>query len=156
MGIQIRTVCLLVVAFSLVGSACLSAAPPASEEPCQAPEELGVCENAKGTVYFYDDRQLEAWVTIGSSSGLRPTARVAFLRNGEVVAEGDVVQVRNCDAVVRPDKDTPAGTILRGDDVRVTRNGTEEALKRQISGERTIKALGSLLITSLLVYCIAL
>jgi len=121
-----------------------------------AMEELGVCLNAKGTVYYCDDRGLEAWATLGSGQGLRPQARVAFLRNGEVVAEGTVVTARPSDAVVRPDKSVPAGTILLGDEVRVLRNGPRSAVLAQMTHERRERRAGTFLIYALLATCINL
>jgi len=146
--------CLLVIALSMLSASLLAAEEGGSA--ATSPETQGVCVNAKGNCYHYDDRQLEAWVTIGSDQGLRPGARVAFLRKGEVVAEGEVVTIRAIDCVVRPDKGTPAGTILRGDDVKVTVNGTEEARQAQLNRERNFNVLESLFFSGLFAYCIML
>jgi hypothetical protein len=144
--------CLLVIALSLVSASLLAA----EETGSAAPESQGVVANAKGWCYYYDDRQLQAWVTIGSDHGLRPGARVAFLRQSEVVAEGEVMTVRAVDCVVRPDKDTPAGTILRGDDVKVTTNGTRAAMDAQLGHERNTRSLGAVFFSGLLLYLIML
>jgi len=136
-------------------TACAWAAAAAAEAPGaaagQAMEELGVCLNAKGTVYCYDDRTLEALVTIGSSHGLRPQARVAFMRKGVMVAEGQVVAVREVDASVRVDKDVPAGTVLRGDDVKVLRNGPRSAVVAAVARENRDRAWTSFLVFGLFV-----
>ena len=142
----------MVIALSLVSASLLAA----EEECTAAPESQGVVDNAKGCCYYYEDRQLEAWVTIGSDHGLRPGARVAFMRKGEVVAEGEVVTVRAVDCVVRPDKDTPAGTILRGDEVKVTSNGTRAAVDAQLGRERNAGYLGALFFSGALLYAIML
>lgn len=122
---------------------------PAANDQCVARAEsdptlvMGVTCNAKGTVYLYDERRPEVWATMGTRQGLRPEAMVAFVRNGEVVAEGCVVEVRNADCVIAPAPGTPAGTILRGDDVRVLVNGSREALDAKIRREHSDQALGS-------------
>ncbi len=118
-------------------------------------EELGVCLNSKGAVYYYDDQALEAWATIGSSQGLRPQAWVAFLRDGEVVAEGTAVRVNLSDAVLKPDKDVPAGAVMLGDEVRVLRNGPRSAVLADMAHERRERRAGTLLIYALLAACIA-
>ncbi len=122
---------------------------PAANDQCVAQAEsdptliMGVTCNAKGTVYLYDERRPEVWATIGTRQGLRPEAMVAFVRKGEVVAEGCVVEVRNADCVISPAPGTPAGTILRGDDVRVLVNGSREALDAKVRREHSDRALGS-------------
>lgn len=130
------------------------ATAPASDPPAEAIEELGVCENARGIVYFYDDGQWEVWANIGARHGLRPTARVVFLRDGEVIGEGRVVDVRNADCVIRPDKDIPAGALLIGDDVRVVQNGSRAALDRVIAKDRWERQILSLLVYAGLAYAI--
>jgi hypothetical protein len=120
-----------------------------------AMEELGVCLNANGTVYYYDDQALEAWATVGSNQGLRPQAWVAFLRGGEVVAEGTAVTVKLADAVLRPDKGVPAGTVMLGDEVRVLRNGPRSAVLAQAAHERRERRAGTILMYALLAVCIA-
>jgi hypothetical protein len=142
-----RTIGLLVIALCCGVTSLVCASPQ---------EELGVCLNAKGTVYYYEDQALEAWVTIGSRNGLRPEARVVFERDCEVVAEGSVVTVREADAAVRVDEDVPAGSILLGDDVRVTENGPRSAVVAQMAHERREKRAGMLLIYALLATCINL
>jgi hypothetical protein len=120
-----------------------SAAEAAGEAAEQALEELGVCLNAKGTVYYCDDRAFEVLGTVGSAHGLRPEARVVFMRRGEVVAEGTAARVRDVDAVFKPDKDTPAGTIVLGDDVRIVRNGPRAAVNRELRNEKRMQRLGA-------------
>jgi hypothetical protein len=119
-----------------------------------APELLGVTQNAKGTVYYYDDRRWEAWVTIGAGNGLRPTAQVDFVRKGCVVAQGVVKTVKASDAIVTPCDGTPAGAILLGDDVRVTCNGTREALDAVMAREHRLEMWGDYGLTALLAACI--
>ncbi len=122
---------------------------PATNDECVARAEndptliMGVTCNAKGTVYLYDERRPEVWATIGTRQGLRPEAMVAFIRKGEVVAEGCVVDVRNADCVIAPAPGTPAGTIMRGDDVRVLVNGPRDAMDAKIRREHSDRALGS-------------
>jgi pyruvate/2-oxoglutarate dehydrogenase complex dihydrolipoamide acyltransferase (E2) component len=115
-----------------------------------AMEELGVTVNAKGTVYYYDDRRPEAWVTVGGNHGLRPEAEIAFMRGGRVVAKGTVAQVRSVDAVVVPAECTPAGTIMLGDDVRVLRNGSRAALNAALGRDRMERQFTTLAITAIL------
>ncbi len=148
----------LVICLLMVAGLLLSLCAWAEEAACEgdSPECQGVVVNTKGTCYYYDDRQLEAWVTIGSDHGLRRGARVAFVRDGEAVAEGEVVAVRAIDCVVRPDKDTPAGTILRGDDVKVIENGTRQAVEADLGKERNQRLLGAVFFGALLAYSIAL
>jgi hypothetical protein len=110
----------------------------------------GVTENAKGTVYYYDERRPEVWATIGLRNGLRPSAVVAFVRCGEVVAQGIVVQAKTSDCIIRPAPCVPAGTILVGDDVRVLVNGSREALDAVIAREDSDRALGTFAIFAIL------
>jgi hypothetical protein len=105
------------------------------------PETLGVTQNAKGTVFYYDDVRWEVWANIGSMHGLRPKAQVVFVRDGQVVASGTVKTVRDADAIITPAKGTPAGTILKGDDVRVVVNGTRKDMERQAKQGRTLDFL---------------
>jgi hypothetical protein len=121
----------------------------------EAMEELGVCLNAKGSAYHYEDDTLEAMVTIGSTNGLRPEARVAFMRKGVMVAEGTVIRVKDADAIVRVDKDVPAGTVLLGDDVRVLRNGPRSAVLAKLAHQRRESGAGAFLALGLLAGLIA-
>lgn len=122
---------------------------PAVSDECVARAEsdptliMGITCNAKGTVYLYDERRPEVWVTLGTRHGLRPEAMVVIMRNGEVVAQGCVVEVKNADCIVAPAPGTPAGAIMRGDDVRVFVNGPREALDAKIRREHSDQALGS-------------
>jgi len=106
-----------------------------------AMEELGVCLKAKGTVYYCDDVEPKAVATIGSEQGLLPGARVAFVRRGKVVAEGRAECVRSLDADLVPAAGTPAGTIMKGDDVFVVENGSRAAFERQQKSEEREKTL---------------
>ncbi|MFB3881655.1 MAG: hypothetical protein ACE149_10345 [Armatimonadota bacterium] len=165
MGTRTLSIALLVIALVMaMGVAAMAADEPAAAEEQQAapaqeqaaPDkscttaleidptlELGVTENAKGTVYLYDERRPEVWATIGTRDGLRPTAVVAFVRRGEVVAQGCVTTVRNADCVIAPAPGTPAGQILLGDDVRVLVNGPREAMDAVIARENSDRALGA-------------
>lgn len=96
-------------------------------------EELGLIVNARGSVYYYGDETLEAWITIGSSQGLRPQAKVAFLVNGEKVGSGCVVTVKDGDSIVRVNKGVPAGNVTKGVDVRVIENGPRSAVREAIA-----------------------
>ncbi|HUU55092.1 MAG TPA: hypothetical protein VMY87_09245 [Armatimonadota bacterium] len=116
--------------------------------------EMGVTENAKGTVYFYDERRPEIWATIGTRHGLRPQALVAIVRRGEIVAEGTVKDVNTSDCVIHPAPDTPAGTVLLGDDVRVLVNGPRAAMEAKIRRERSDRALGTFAAYAILTGCI--
>lgn len=116
----------------------------------QAMEDLGVCLQAKGTLYFYSDNRLEALVTIGSTQGLRPGARVAFLRRGEMVGQGEVTTVRDADAIVRMDADVAAGSVLVGDDARVLRNGPRSAVDAVIARRESQSRAGTILAYALL------
>ena len=127
-------------------------APEPATEAAVKPELLkGVVENARGTVYYLDDRNWEVWSTVGSTAGLRPNAQVEFVRKGEVVASGTVKTVRDADCVITPAKGTPAGTVLKGDDMRIVQNGTRADLDRVISHEQRLQNLGTLFFTALLV-----
>jgi hypothetical protein len=164
MGTKTLTIALMVVAL-LVGLASLALAadepaPAAQEQTAQqqpaAPNvsctqaveldptlELGVTENAKGTVYLYDERRPEIWATIGTRHGLRPTAVVAFVRKGEVVAQGCVTEARNADCTIAPAPGTPAGQVMPGDDVIVLVNGPRSAMDAKIHRENSDRALGA-------------
>ncbi len=140
---------LLLVALSVGLAACAWAAPEEAVEEAvvevqEDPTlEMGVTENAKGTVYIYDERRPEVWATIGTRHGLRPDALVAIARRGEIVAEGFVKDVRNADCVIIPAPGTPAGAILLGDDVRVLVNGPREAMEAKIRRQHSDQALGT-------------
>jgi len=156
----------MVVALSVgVVAAAWAATPPAAGEKAvcagasgatgKAVEELGVTVNAKGTAYYYDDRRMEVWVTIGAGHGLRPQAQVVLMRKGEKVAEGTVISVRDMDSIVRPAKGTPAGTILLGDDVRVVSNGPRSALDKVIAREHRERNVLTVLVYAMFTYCIS-
>ena len=117
--------------------------------PDPAPETLGVTQNTDGIVYYYNDRDWEVWISLGDLNGLRPTAQVEFVRDGQVVGTGVVKRVRDCDAIVTPSSDTPGGAILKGDDVRVVTNGTRAALDKQLVRERRWQMLGEILFGAL-------
>ena len=161
MGTGLRSIALMVVALSIGLTAVAWAAP---EEVCDEPAvvemdvdptlELGVTENAKGTVYFYDGRRPEVWATIGTRNGLHPQAMVAIVRKGEIVAEGFVKDVKASDCVVYPAPGTPAGQILLGDDVRVLVNGPREAMEAKIRREHGDQKLGTFAAYALLFGCI--
>jgi hypothetical protein len=127
-----------------------SATEAAGKAARQAMEDLGVCVNAKGSIYYYDDRKLEAWITIGSNEGLRLRAKVAFLRAGEKVGEGRVITVKDVDAIVRVDRKVPGGNVLVGDDVTVTRNGPRWAVDAQVAHERRERNAGTFLAAAVL------
>lgn len=120
-----------------------------ADEGAPAGEMSGLC-------YYYDDATFEAFVSLGSNHGLRPGARVAFVRKGEVVAEGEVTRVRVIDCVVKPDADTPGGAIQRGDVAKVVSNGTREALEAQQAQERQLHWLKTAFFSGLLLYTIML
>jgi len=161
MGTGLRSIALMVVALSIALTAVAWAAP---EEGCEEAAvaavdvdptlELGVTENAKGTVYFYDERRPEVWATIGTRNGLRPDAMVAIVRQGEIVAEGFVKDVKASDCIVYPAPGTPAGQILLGDDVRVLVNGPREAMDAKIRREHGDQKLGTFAAYALLFGCI--
>ncbi len=166
MGTKTRCIALMVVTL-LLGAAALALAAdepacpettasqataqqcPKADAACAAAVaadptlKLGICENAKGTVYLYDERRPEAWVTLGTRHGLRPSAVVAFIRNGQVVAQGCVTDARWADCVIAPAPGTPAGQIMLGDDVRVLINGSREAMDAKIRREESDRALGA-------------
>jgi hypothetical protein len=108
-------------------------------------DELGLLVKAKGTVYHYGDRELEAWITIGRNQGLRPGARVAFLANGEVVGEGTVITTKDIDSIVRVDRSVPAGNVVSGADARVTQNGTRQAVDKDIAQQKSRRNAGAFL-----------
>ncbi len=147
----------VVVAQATCPATATCAAPATCPAPANggvAPELLGVTQTAKGTVYYYDDRRWEAWATIGASDGLRPTAQVDILRKGCVIARGVVKTVKASDAIITPCDGTPAGTILLGDDVRVTCNGTRAELDKVIARERRTELWANYGLTALLAACI--
>jgi hypothetical protein len=113
-------------------------------------EELGLIVNAKGSVYYYGDRALEAWITIGSSQGLRPEAKVAFLVNGEKVGTGCVITVKDADSIVRVNKSVPAGNVTTGVDVRVIENGSRSAVRAVIAHEDRKSGVSAFLAFALL------
>ncbi len=119
--------------------------------PAPAPETLGVTE-VQGGAYYYNDRDREVWITLGDRNGLRPTAQVEFLREGEVVGTGTVKNVFTADAVVTPSSTTPAGAIRPGDTVRVVLNGTRAALDKQINQERRLHGVGEILFSVLILW----
>ncbi len=164
MRTQLRSTALMVIALAAVSATCAWAAEEeaASEEltgaaaTSRAAEtdptlEMGVTENARGTVYYYDERRPEALVTLGTRHGLRPQAVVAFVRQGEIVAEGVVHDVRISDSTVHPAPGTPGGAILAGDGARVLLNGPREAMDAKIQREHRQRALGTLLAYALLI-----
>ncbi len=117
---------------------------------CDPTLKLGVTENSKGSVYFYDERRPEIWATIGTLQGLRPGALVAFDRCGEVVGQGCVTRVTSVDCVIAPAPGTPAGQIMRGDDVHVLVNGTREAMDAVVARENSDHALGTFAVFAIL------
>jgi hypothetical protein len=174
MGTKTVSIALMVVAL-LLGLAALAMA--AEEEPAPAPAaeaaavveaapvpdascttaaevdptlELGVTENAKGTVYLYDERGPEVWATIGTMNGLRPMAIVAFVRKGQMVAQGCVTEARTADCAIALAPGTPAGQILLGDDVHVLINGPRSAMDAVIRREHSDRALGSFAVVAML------
>ena len=161
MGTRLRSIALMVVVLSVALTACAWAAP---EEGCDEAAvveanvdptlEMGVTENAKGTVYYYDGRRPEVWATIGTRNGLYPQAVVAIVRHGEIVAEGIVKDVNESDCIVKPAPGTPAGQILVGDDVRVLVNGPREAMDAKINREHSDRKLGTIAAYSILFGCI--
>jgi hypothetical protein len=153
MGTHTRTIWLLVIVFTLAIPAALLADAGSS---AKAPSCPAVWACSPAVVFYYDDTVPEAWISIGSDAGLRPRARVAFLHGGNEVAQGEVVHVRNVDAVVRPDKDTAGGAIMRGDDIRILENGSEAQAINQAQRERRKDALRDVLVTGLLTYLILL
>jgi len=157
----LRSIALMVVALSIGLTAVAWAAPEEGSDKAAVAEvqadptlEMGVTENAKGTVYFYDERRPEVWATMGTRNGLRPQAVVAIVRRGEIVAEGFVKDVSASDCVVYPAPGTPAGQILLGDDVRVLVNGPREAMEAKIRREHGDQKLGTFAAYALLFGCI--
>jgi len=157
----LRSIALMVVALSIGLTAVAWAAPEEGSDKAAVAEvqadptlEMGVTENAKGTVYFYDGRRPEVWATIGTRNGLHPEAMVAIVRKGEIVAEGFVKDVKASDCVVYPAPGTPAGQILLGDDVRVLVNGPREAMEAKIRREHGDQKLGTFAAYALLFGCI--
>lgn len=159
-----RSTALLVIALAVGLAACACAAEEeaAGEEATAvvatrgAAEtdptlEMGVTENARGNVYYYDERRPEALVTLGTRHGLRPQAVVAFMRQGETVAEGMVHDVRISDCTVHPAPGTPGGAIVAGDCVRVLVNGPRAAMDAKIRREHSQRALGTVLAYALLI-----
>ncbi|MBN1458935.1 MAG: hypothetical protein JXA57_05325 [Armatimonadetes bacterium] len=146
MGTHVRTAALM-MGLLLVGLSAIAWAAP--EEPAANSDpvlEMGVTENAKGVVYFYDERRPEIWVTLGTRHGLHPEAVVAFVRHDEIVAEGIVTNVRNADCVIAPAPGTPAGQVLLGDQVKVLTNGPRVALNSQMSQERRLRMYGTIIV----------
>lgn len=125
-------------------------AEAAGDAARQAMHDLGVCVNAKGAVYHYGDDRLEAWVTIGQDAGLRPHAKVAFLRNGVQVGEGRVITVKDADSIVRVDRKTPAGSVTSGVEVRVLENGPRRAVAAEVAHKNREQTAGAFLAGALL------
>ncbi|UCC68597.1 MAG: hypothetical protein JSV79_01270 [Armatimonadota bacterium] len=175
MGTHIRSIGLIVAALCLaLGTLAWAEAPAAEVESgagqaieiaqaageveisCEAKKDLGVCGNHTGTAYYYDDRRPEVWVTLGSRVGLRVQARVQFVRDDEVVAEGTVTTVRDVDCIVYPDKDVVAGAIMLGDSVHVIKNGTRAQADAAIAREKRGHMLLTLLVSGGMAYLISL
>jgi hypothetical protein len=141
MGTYVRSAA-LITGLLLIGLTAVAWAAP-EEQAAKASEEMqadvllemGVTQNATGLVYFYDERRPEIWATLGTRHGLRPEALVAFVRHGEIVAEGIVKDVRNADCVIAPAPGTPAGQVILGDGVEVLINGPRSALNAKIAKE---------------------
>jgi hypothetical protein len=153
MGTHTRSICLLVIVFALAIPAALLADAGSS---AKAPECPAVWACSPVSVFYYDDTRPEAWISIGSDAGLRPHARVAFLHGGKEVAQGDVVAVHNVDAVVRPDKGTAGGAIMRGDDIKILENGSEAQTIKEARRDQRTGTLRDILMTGLLTYLILL
>lgn len=126
------------------------------EVACDEMKELGVCGHSRGIAYYYDDRRPEVWVTLGSNDGLRVKARVQFVRNDEIVAEGTVTVVRQLDCVVSPDKDVIGGAIMLGDYMDVVQNGSRAATDAAIAREKRGNFMRTALIGGGLAFLIAL
>lgn len=157
MGTHVRGLAMLFVVALLVAPLVAFAADepaPAAEVAAAAPVTacdqavtadptlvMGVVENAAGNVYYYDERRPEAWVTLGTRQGLRPQAVVSFMRDGLVVAQGCVTEVKISDCIIAPAPGTAAGAIMAGDDVVVLVNGTREAMDAQIAKEHRDRAI---------------
>jgi len=129
------------------GTSASDAAGKASEDVMH---ELGLLVKARGTVYHYGDKELEAWITIGADHGIRVRARVAFLVNGEVVGEGTVIQTKDIDCIVRVDKRVPAGNVTRGADARVVKNGPRWVVRQEVAQESRHRAVGAFLALAVL------
>lgn len=118
---------LLVIGLTLSMVACAEGAPP------PPPEQTNV-DDRQGAVYYYEDDTFRAWITFGSSDGLRPCAQVAFYRDGAEVARGTVLTLRQSDAVIATGQNGPQGPIVRrGDIVRVCQNGTRADVKAALA-----------------------
>lgn len=154
MGMRNCAVVLLLAIVCLVLSTCAWAAIPTV--PYDQPGPGAVVNAETAVAYYLDDARSETWITIGDAEGLRPTAEVAFLRNGQEVARGAVIQVRTNDAIVRPAEGTPGGAIHRGDAVQVLSNGSRKALDTAIRKERRTEELITIAITVFLGTMIAL
>ena len=158
MGMHTRNIGLIVAALCLAVAMLAWVTPAAADEDaeCAEMEELGVCAHSPGIAYYYDDRRPEVWVTLGSNDGLRVTARVKFVRDEEVVAEGTVTTVREVDCIVYPDREVPGGAIMLGDSMYVVENGSRQAADAAIARERRGHAFLTLLVSGGLAYLIAL
>lgn len=126
------------------------------EVSCEAMKEMGICGHSTGIAYYYDDRRPEVWVTLGSNDGLRVGARVQFVRDEEVVAEGTVGTVREIDCVVYPDREVVGGAIVLGDYVHVVQNGSREAADAALARERRDHMLLTAVVGGGLAFLIAL
>ncbi len=134
----------------------IAQAPAEVEASCEEMKEVGVCGHGRGIVYYYDDRRPEVWVTLGGNDGLRVKARVQFVRDDEVVAEGTVTTVRESDCIVYPDKDVVGGAIMLADYVYVVKNGTRAQANAAIARERRGHMLLTLLVSGGLWYLVSL
>ncbi len=132
------------------------AAEAEAQVACDEMKEVGVCGHSRGIAYYYDDRRPEVWATLGSRDGLRVKARVQFVRNDEVVAEGTVTLVRRSDCVVSPDKGVVAGAIVLGDYVNVVQNGSRAATDAVIAREKRSHFVRTALVGGGLAFLIAL
>jgi hypothetical protein len=83
--------------------------------------------------------------------GLRPGARVVFIRAGRALAEGTVVVARNGYSIVRLDMDAPGGAVMAGDEVRVVRNGTRDALDAQVAAAKSTRTFYSILVYAMFI-----
>ena len=158
MGMHARSTGLIVAALCLAVAMLAWVSPMAADEEAECAEmkELGVCAHSRGIAYYYDDRRPEVWVSLGSNDGLRVKARVEFVRDEEVVAEGTVTTVREADCIVYPDKEVAPGAIMLGDYVYVTENGSRGAADAAIARERRGRAFLTMFITGGLAYLILL
>jgi hypothetical protein len=134
------------------GTAPAPADSSAGERTVQpAPEGYPGCVDTSGAVAYYcDDPRAEVWVTIGTGRGLRPKAKVSFVREGQVVAQGEVITVRTDDAIVKPVAGTAAGAIRIGDALQVDVNGTRADADLALARERRREDLGTLFFAALL------